>query len=94
MNLVSPGRAKTLVTIQRDDDASGLRDGSNGVELRSFALPWAESTSVTVNGVREAPDGSFWVDGTKGIFQFAADRFDVHGNVLGSYGGAGSGLAT
>ncbi|MBK6938718.1 MAG: hypothetical protein IPH13_00725 [Planctomycetes bacterium] len=92
MNLVSPGRAKTLVTYSATTRRV-YAIGSNGVELRSFALPWPNSTSVTVNGVREAPDGSFWVDGTKGIFQFAADRFDVHGNVLGSYGGAGSGLA-
>lgn len=90
IHLVTPGRARTIVAFsQATRQVFAL--GRTGTVLRSFVVPWAPTAALNISNVWESPDGSFWVDGSKGVFQFAAERFDVHGVSMGSFAGLGAG---
>lgn len=92
ITVVSPGRARTLVGYSPVTN-SVIALSRSGTVLRSFPVPWFPSPSMSIYNVWEAPDGCFWIDGSPAIFQFAAERFDSHGQSLGKYPGVGAGLA-
>lgn len=92
INVISPGRAKSLVAFSHAA-STVFALGANGAVLRTVTLPWGGSPLFSISSVWEAPDGSFWVDGTKGFFQFVGEQFDVHGQLMASYAGLGGGVA-